>query len=150
MTAKEQFNYLDNKMRELNLDHAQWRILGYLKHFNTINQSELAKLLGMGKASLGQLIRKFEAEGWINREPSETDKRSYNLQLSGKSKNIARIINKLMHLESERITRDFTTVEKENLKNHLYRIRNNIDQIPVSSNIENLRQELHTEISNLN
>jgi MarR family transcriptional regulator, transcriptional regulator for hemolysin len=138
-TSKEQISQFDDQMQALDLDKAQWRILGYLIYFENINQSELAKLLGVGKAPLGQLIHKLEQAGWVQRRPSQSDRRSYNLGLSERLKEIAALIKKLMELEAERLLTGLDEQERESVKRTLRTIRRNIDDVRPSDEINDLK-----------
>jgi len=60
----------------------QGRILAILKLQPTISQKELGYLLDISKQALAELISKLEKSGYITRQPSEKDRRSYVIQLT--------------------------------------------------------------------
>lgn len=59
----------------------QGRVLAVLCRKPEISQKELAGLLDMSKQSLAELLAKLEKSGYIQREPSEDDRRSSTVRL---------------------------------------------------------------------
>ena len=51
-------------------------------------QSAIAAAVGLDRSSLVPILNRFEANGWLRREPAETDKRAHALSLTpaGKTK----------------------------------------------------------------
>lgn len=148
-TAKLMIANLDRDMKTLHLNKTQWRIMGYLDMFKTINQSELANLLGLSKAMLGQIIHSFEEKGWVSRKISKTDRRSYDLALTSKAKNTGKLLSTIMVLEAERIMTGFRDEERRELENYLRRMRKNLAEIPETSEVQKLKKELLIELKNL-
>ena len=62
----------------------QGRVLKLLKMQPEISQKDLLELLDMRPQSLGELLAKLEAGGYITREPSEADKRVMMVRLTEK------------------------------------------------------------------
>jgi DNA-binding MarR family transcriptional regulator len=60
----------------------QGRVLAILKLQPEISQKDLSYLLDMRPQSLGELLSKLEKNGYITREPSETDRRVMNIKLT--------------------------------------------------------------------
>jgi len=148
-TATDQWVWFDGEMKALRLDRARWRVLGYVNFFNNINQSELARLLGVGKAPLGESIRKLEREGMIIREPSLADRRSYNLRVADSYTQLASLIRRLMELESERLLTGLSEKERTQLRKTLRRIRNNICRTSESGEVSALKREIVAEMDKL-
>ena len=68
--------------RGYNPHRGQGRVLSILKMKPEISQRELTYLLGMSKQSLAELLSKLEKNGYITREPSESDKRVMTIKLT--------------------------------------------------------------------
>lgn len=62
----------------------QGRILSTLRRRHSISQRELGDILDIRPQSLGELLQKLEANGYIERHRSETDKRSLIVELTAK------------------------------------------------------------------
>lgn len=64
----------------------QGRVLAMLKLQPNISTKDLAYLLGIRQQSLNELINKLEKSGYVERTPSETDKRIMLVALTEKGK----------------------------------------------------------------
>ncbi len=65
----------DRRVRSLGFTRSQWWVLNHLYRNNGLNQSELAELLEVEKATLGRLLDRMEQKGWIRREADANDRR---------------------------------------------------------------------------
>ena len=66
----------DRRVKALGLTRSQWWVLNHLFRNNGATQSELADILEIEKATLGRLLDRMEAKGWIKREEHATDRRA--------------------------------------------------------------------------
>lgn len=66
----------DRRVKALGLTRSQWWVLNYLFRNNGTTQSELADILEIEKATLGRLLDRMEAKGWIRRQEHSTDRRA--------------------------------------------------------------------------
>ena len=64
------------------LTRSQWQVLAYLNQNEGINQSGLAELLDVEPITLGRIIDKLEALGFVERYAHRTDRRSWLLRLT--------------------------------------------------------------------
>ncbi len=67
-----------------NPHRGQGRVLKLLKMQPRISQKDLSYLLDMRPQSLGELLSKLERSGFINRTPSESDRRVMDISLTEK------------------------------------------------------------------
>jgi DNA-binding MarR family transcriptional regulator len=65
-----------------NPHRGQGRVLSILKMKPEMSQRELAYLLNMSKQSMAELLGKLEKSGYIKRETSEDDRRSFTIKLT--------------------------------------------------------------------
>ena len=65
----------DRRVRALGFTRSQWWVLNHLYRNDGLNQSELAELLEVEKATLGRLLDRMEQKGWIRREADTADRR---------------------------------------------------------------------------
>ncbi len=72
-----------------NPHRGQGRVLKLLSMRPEISQKELTFLLDMRPQSLGELLTKLERSGYITREPSASDRRVMNIQLTEQGKEAA-------------------------------------------------------------
>ena len=57
----------DRRARALGLTRSQWWVLNHLYFNEGITQSELADVLDVEKPTLGRLLDRLEAKGWVER-----------------------------------------------------------------------------------
>lgn len=72
----------DRKVRALGLTRSQWWVLNHLFRYNGANQSELADILEIEKATLGRLLDRMEQKGWVRRENDANDRRAKRVYLT--------------------------------------------------------------------
>lgn len=72
----------DRRIRTLGLTRAQWWVLTHLFRGDGISQSELAETLEIEKPTLGRLLDRLEAKGWVRREHDARDRRVWRVHLT--------------------------------------------------------------------
>lgn len=72
----------DRRIRHLGLTRAQWWVLTHLFRRNGATQTELAETLEVEKPTLGRLLDRLEAKGWVRREHDERDRRVRRVYLT--------------------------------------------------------------------
>ncbi len=73
----------DRKMRRLGLTRSQWWVMTFLYFNEGISQTELSALLDIERATLGRLLDRLEAKGWVERRPHPSDRRVKRVYLTG-------------------------------------------------------------------
>ena len=74
-------NY-DRRVKKLGLTRSQWWVINNLYRNDGLTQSELAETLDIERASLGRLLDRLEANGWVRREPCSLDRRAKRVRLA--------------------------------------------------------------------
>ncbi|MFT7572257.1 MAG: MarR family transcriptional regulator for hemolysin [Paracoccaceae bacterium] len=72
----------DRRVEPLGLTRAQWRVMTRLNRLESCTQTELATELEIEKPTLGKLIERLEAKGWVERRADKNDARSKRLFLT--------------------------------------------------------------------
>lgn len=72
----------DRRVKSLGLTRSQWWVLNHLFRNDGVTQSELAVILDVEKPSLGRLLDRLEAKGWIRREGDAGDRRAKRVFLT--------------------------------------------------------------------
>ena len=75
----------DRRVRALRLTQAQWRAIAHLTRMDGIRQSALAEQLEVAPITLGRLIDRLEASGWVSRKSDPIDRRASLLFLTTKA-----------------------------------------------------------------
>lgn len=72
----------DRRVEHLGLTRAQWRVLVHLYRREGCSQTELAAILEIEKPTLGGLIDRLEAKGWVERRIDRGDLRAKRIVLT--------------------------------------------------------------------
>ena len=72
----------DRRVEPLGMTRSQWRAMIRLSRREGCSQTELANDLGIQKPTLGKLVERLEAKGWLERRPDPADARTRRLFLS--------------------------------------------------------------------
>ena len=72
----------DRRIRELGLTRAQWWVLTHLFRSDGITQTELAEVLEIEKPTLGRLLDRLQAKGWVRRTHDARDRRIWRVRLT--------------------------------------------------------------------
>jgi len=73
---------IDAQAQRLGLTRSQWRVLLHLSNNEGISQSGLAEIIEVERMTLGRLIDRLEAAGWVRRRPDPDDRRVKRLYLA--------------------------------------------------------------------
>ena len=73
---------IDRRLEPYNLTRVKWLTLGIIDHLGPLTQSQLAKELELGEASVGRLVDRLVDRGFVVRGKDPDDRRSYQLGLT--------------------------------------------------------------------
>jgi DNA-binding MarR family transcriptional regulator len=72
----------DRRVKSLGLTRSQWWVLNHLFRGDGLTQTELADTLEIEKPTLGRLLDRLEAKGWVRREADARDGRVWRVYLT--------------------------------------------------------------------
>jgi len=72
--------------RKYELTLPQWRVIAQLLDTDSVSQSALAKLVETDPVTLGGLVERLEAKGFVTRAPSPEDSRAKIVSLTAKAR----------------------------------------------------------------
>jgi MarR family transcriptional regulator for hemolysin len=86
-TARLWCNRFDKEVRAQlpGVTRARCTVLIYLAQHEGVNQTALAKILEIRPITLGRLVHRLEADGFVTRTPASDDRRAYVLALTVKA-----------------------------------------------------------------
>jgi len=70
---------VDNEMKSIGLTRLQWSVLVQVFRMDKPSQSDLAKIVGVGRAALGVAIDDLEKSGYVERKPDPVDRRIWQI-----------------------------------------------------------------------
>jgi DNA-binding MarR family transcriptional regulator len=85
----------DRRVRSLGLTRSQWWVLNNLYFNEGITQSALADLLDVEKPTLGRLLDRLEAKGWVARQADRHDRRAKRVYLTGEVQAVMRALRSI-------------------------------------------------------
>ncbi len=119
----------DRKMTALGLDRSRWWLISFLCYFEGGTQQELAEAMDIGKAGLGKLVDRMEAEGWVKRKEDARDRRIKRLYLTPAAKPMAREIKRASRQTVAAAVASLSRREIESLNALLTRIKTELQGI---------------------
>ena len=109
--------------------HGQGRILTALGRVNSVTQKELGFILSMRPQSLGELLQKLEANGYISRRRSPKDKRSLIIELTEKGEQFQQ-----SRPYYEALFSKMSETERKNLRRSLKKISKKLEELTIDLN----------------
>ena len=116
----------DRRIRKLGLTRAQWWVLTHLYRSNGVSQTELAETLEIEKPTLGRLLDRLEAKGWVRREHDASDRRVWRVHLTEEVEPALRTMRKIAaELRRDALT-GISAAERERFVDTLLAIKENL------------------------
>jgi len=119
----------DTFMKPLGVTRAQWWVLAHLSRHDGMMQTQLADVLEVGKASLGDVIESLESAGWVTRRPDPNDKRAKRVYLTRPAQGLIKRMTALEVEFNQQVLADLSTDERVALFNALLKVKQSIARI---------------------
>ena len=130
-------NTFDQYMKPLGVTRSQWWVLAHLSRKDGMMQTELAGLLDVGKVTLGGLVDRLEAGGWIDRRPNPSDRRVKNVFLTPKATGLLQEMRAVERVLNQDVLKGFSAEERQRLAELLGRVKANLsNMVDKSANSE--------------
>lgn len=120
----------ERRIAQSGLTRTQWRMLAYLLRCEGVSQSELARLLDLERATIGQAIDRLEDQRLVERRPCPTDRRVWEVHLLPAAYDLVPLLRKEADWLHELTWKSLTNADVAALKTILDRIATNISSIP--------------------
>lgn len=121
---------LDARLEAYELSRTQWRMLAYVIHRHGMTQSELARVLELERASVGQTIDIMERKQLIRRTPSPTDRRVWRIEATPKALELIPSLRSVIDRIFDQMFDGVSATEIDQLRDLLDRLIVNLDEIP--------------------
>ena len=116
----------DRKAQNLGLTRAQWQVLAHLKRKDGQRQNELADLLEVQPITLGRLVDRLEADGWVERRNDPEDRRAKRIFLTEKVAPVLSEIQAISAAVREEAQTGLAAEDRERLLHILLHMRENL------------------------
>lgn len=105
---------LDQRLKPMGLSQVQWRVLLLLARMDRpLVQRELAERIGIEDPTLVKLLDRMARSGWVERRPSDRDKRCKTVHLTPKALRMVQVIRRVTQGFRREL---FRAVSKSDLK----------------------------------
>jgi DNA-binding MarR family transcriptional regulator len=119
----------DRRVRRLGLTRAQWLVLTRLHRRPGASQSELAETMEVEKATVGRLIDRLEAKGWVERRAQAGDRRVNRLYLTPEAERLHKRIWRIAETTVEDALAELSRREGAQLRKLLGRVKSRLIQM---------------------
>lgn len=118
----------DQRSRHLGITRSQWWVLFNLSRGDgrPLNQNELAQMLEMGGASMGELLLRLEKSGFIKRQTMPGDRRSKRVVIAERGLEVLEHMRLVARASNDAIMDGISVEDQLLLNNLLSRMKNNL------------------------
>ncbi|MGB0616405.1 MAG: MarR family winged helix-turn-helix transcriptional regulator [Acidimicrobiales bacterium] len=128
-TARRLRSAFDHRLTELDLNLNQASLLAFVNDFGGTNQTALAEMVGVGRASCGAMIDQLEARGLVERQPDPEDRRVWLVAITAEGTALVEQFYAVDEEFRKDIRRDISRAERQQLASLLERLGANVDTI---------------------
>jgi MarR family transcriptional regulator, transcriptional regulator for hemolysin len=133
---------VDKALRPLGVTRSQWWVLANLSRHNSggMKQTELSKVLDVGKVTLGGLIDRLEASEYVARQPEPGDRRAKRVVMTSKGIKLLAQIQKIAKVVNAEIMTGVSTNDVIRAEAVLHKMKEQLiamDAVPGSSGNSN-------------
>lgn len=131
--ARLQRTVFDRRVRKIGFTRTQWMALRRVGDQPGVNQSELAELLEVEKATAGRVIDKLENFGWLERRQDEADRRVKRVYLTELGRRIHSDITPIAEAMVEEELAGLSVKERETLTDLLLTVKQRLQEMAVQN-----------------
>ena len=116
---------VDKALKPYNITRSQWWALANLSRHNGrgMMQTELASVMDVGKVTLGGLIDRLEASGYVVREPDPKDRRAKRVKMTKAGVKLMNKMSSIAETINQAVVRDLSEREVKQTETALYKIK---------------------------
>ena len=133
--ARLQHTVFDRRVRKIGFTRTQWMALRRVGDQPGVNQSELAELLEVEKATAGRVIDKLENFGWLERRQDDADRRVKRVYLTELGRRIHSEITPIAEAMVEEELAGLSAKERETLTDLLLNVKQRLQDMAVENEL---------------
>jgi len=118
----------DQRVRPYGMTRSQWWVLAHLSRSRdrAMSQVELARLLDVGKATLGGLIDRLERSGYVERGNDSTDRRVKSVTITPEGEKMISIMETIGHEVNASILAGISRDDLRTFERSLFQMKHNL------------------------
>lgn len=134
---------MDEVMRPYGITRAQWSMLSTLSRGgnNGMMQVDIARLLDVGKVTVGGLIDRLEASGHVERRADAEDRRAKRVYITEKGYDVIQLMIAVASKINRRSLKGVSAEDLEVVERSLVQIKRNLREIADEANITSKARE---------
>ncbi len=127
--------FYDQQSRPLGITRAQWWVLFNLARHDgePLNQNELAKMIELGSAAVGELIMRLEKAGFVERLSDPSDRRSKRVVIAPRGREVLDHMKRVARDSQAPIMAGISPDEQDVLNDLLSRMKKNLISLHAES-----------------
>lgn len=125
-TARAIRRAFDQRVTDLGVTRAQWRVLARLKRQPGLRQVELAEILEMEPITLCRIVDRLEDAGLVERKADPSDRRAWRLEVTANAEPLIRKLRGVASGIEREALEGLSTDRVEQFCNDLDLIRGNV------------------------
>ncbi|MDD2796251.1 MarR family winged helix-turn-helix transcriptional regulator [Acidocella sp.] len=143
---------MDQTMRPLGITRSQWTVLSVLARGGNdgMMQVDLARLLEVGKVTVGGLVDRLEATGHVERRADANDRRVKRVFITGQGFEVVQKMIEIATKVNERILRNITPEQQRITEDVLYAVKKNLKEIAAEGNTSGRAEKFGSQLAELN
>ena len=123
----------DRRIKALGLTRSQWWVLTHLFRGDGVSQTELAETLEIEQPTLGRLLDRLEAKGWVRRDHDARDRRVWRLHLTEEVEPALRTMRAIAAELRRDALAGMSAAERERFVDTLLAIKSNLQRLPAAA-----------------
>jgi DNA-binding MarR family transcriptional regulator len=142
---------MDLVMRPLGITRSQWTVLTTLARGGNdgMMQVDLARLLEVGKVTVGGLVDRLEATGHVERRPDATDRRVKRVYITEQGYDVIEQMIVIAAKLNERILRNVPAEHQAIAEDVLYAVKQNLKEVAAETARSGPAEEFGSQLANL-
>jgi MarR family transcriptional regulator, transcriptional regulator for hemolysin len=142
---------MDQAMRPLGVTRSQWSVLSALSRGgnNGMMQVDLARLLEVGKVTVGGLVDRLEATGHIERRADATDRRAKRVFITEQGFEVIRQMIIVAQKLNTRILKSVSAEHQQITEDVLFQVKQNMREILEESDNRGKSEEFGSRLGDL-
>jgi DNA-binding MarR family transcriptional regulator len=132
----------DSQAQKWGLNRSQWRVLVFLARSEGINQSGLAETIEVDRMTIGRMLDRLQASGWIERRPDVSDRRVHRLYLTTKARPLLDKMIVVANEVQEEALAGLNVDDRERLRGLLTVILDNLSELQAANDATGARQSV--------
>lgn len=123
--------FYDQQSRHLGITRAQWWVLFNLSRHDgePLNQNELAQMVELGSAALGELIQRLEKSGFVKRLTDPRDRRVKRVVIAARGREVLEHMKLVARENNSAIMAGISSDEQLILNDLLSRMKRNLSDL---------------------